>query len=397
MKLYRKKNTKNRRIGPGELDCAGARDLMFSELDHENSAAESQALHRHLDGCEACRKEFNERREMIDMINNSAWDVPVKLVPNVMSLIDSVPQDGKNDRIIECGHGKQCKTVKANKKKGVFSHRSSFASFGTVAAACAVVMIVLFNRGFIDGASGSVADVAEHAYSLQSPVYKSAPNVEEPNDGASSQTNYYTDIEGASYDSFSVDDGGGNNDNDNAKKTSPDLSETGTEAAEDRSSDWDFTPDFSLAGIANAKLDLYDILFDDAKKEYPDSAIIVCDESVLGDDRFNGYHVKLDKKIIKCEQNRSDQTEPKVIWSAEVCNVSIGSSELAEQAFSTYLDILEKSGEPFESDLPVGSEYTDICLVLVNGTAMDGTELEDCYTIEIEQPADEPEDQAGGQ
>ena len=49
MKLYRKNNTKNRRIGPGELDCAGARDLMFSELDHENSAAESQALHRHLD------------------------------------------------------------------------------------------------------------------------------------------------------------------------------------------------------------------------------------------------------------------------------------------------------------------------------------------------------------
>ena len=66
MKLYRKNNTKNRRIGPGELDCTGARDLMFSELDHENSAAESQALHRHLDGCEACRKEFNERREMID-------------------------------------------------------------------------------------------------------------------------------------------------------------------------------------------------------------------------------------------------------------------------------------------------------------------------------------------
>ena len=77
--------------------------------------------------------------------------------------------------------------------------------------------------------------------------------------------------------------------------------------------------------------------------------------------------------------------------------MSIGSSELAKQAFSTYLDILEKSGEPFESDLPVGSEYTDICLVLVNGAAMDGTELEDCYTIEIEQPADEPEDQAGGQ
>lgn len=123
-----------------------------------------------------------------------------------------------------------------------------------------------------------------HAYSLQSPVYKSAPNVEESNEGAASQTNYYTDIDGASYDSFSVDDGGGDNDNDNdnAKKTSPDLSETGTEAAENRSFDWDFTPDFSLADIANTKLDLYDILFKDAKNEYPDSAIIVCDESVLG-------------------------------------------------------------------------------------------------------------------
>ena len=388
MKLYRKNNTKNRRVGPGELDCAGARDLMFSELDHENSAAESQALHRHLDGCEACRKEFDERREMIDMINNSAWDVPVKLVPNVMSLIDLVPQDDKTDKIIECRHGKQCKTVKTNKKKGVFSHRSSFASFGTVAAACAVVMIVLFNRGFIDGAAG---DAAVQSYSLQSPVYKSAPSVEEPTEAAASDANYYTDVDGASFDSFSVDEGSV----DDSKLSSSGLTETGAGEGGERSANLDMMPNFSMSAVANTQLDLYDELFEDAKNEYPDSAIIVCDESVLGNSLFGGYHVILNEKSIRCELHSKDnQTEPTVIWTAEVYNMSIGSSELAEQAFTRYLDILEKSGEPFESNLPVGSEYTDICVVVVNGAEMDGAELGDSYTMEVVLPADEPGERA---
>lgn len=127
------------------ISCCEARELMFDYLDGELPARKMERISRHLDECAECRREFEERRKLLDTIKHIELDAPSELYPNVMRLVDLTPQD----------------------KKSPFLSRRKFIPIGTIAAACAVFAFVFLNRNVINNfknADSAVYDIEGAKY-----------------------------------------------------------------------------------------------------------------------------------------------------------------------------------------------------------------------------------------
>ena len=116
------------------LSCEEARDLMFDYLDNNLTPSRTERLLAHLSSCADCRAELDERREMLALIADVAEEPPAALHDNIMRAIADIPQDAP-------GSGAKILTDKKRR----------FIPWGTVAAACAAVMILVAGRGMLPG------------------------------------------------------------------------------------------------------------------------------------------------------------------------------------------------------------------------------------------------------
>ena len=122
------------------LTCEEARDLMFDYLDKALAPSQTERLLAHLTACAECRAELDERRAMLDLIGSIGEEPPVCLRENVMRAIADMPQDAAEP---------------APAAKILTSKKHRFIPWGTIAAACAVVMIFVAGRGGLPAASGA--------------------------------------------------------------------------------------------------------------------------------------------------------------------------------------------------------------------------------------------------
>lgn len=121
------------------LDCDRARDMMFDYIDGELNNTETELLEAHIKGCEACRREHAERREMLELIKLAGSEPVPALHDRVAEAIAEVPQY----------------------RRSLFT-RLRYLPAGTLVAACAVVMVLLVGRGYIfGGAADAVMDVED--------------------------------------------------------------------------------------------------------------------------------------------------------------------------------------------------------------------------------------------
>ena len=116
------------------LSCEEARDLMFDYLDNNLTPSRTERLLAHLAACADCRAELDERREMLALIADVAEEPPAALHDNIMRAIADIPQDAP---------GSGAKILTDQKRR--------FIPWGTVAAACAAVMILVAGRGMLPG------------------------------------------------------------------------------------------------------------------------------------------------------------------------------------------------------------------------------------------------------
>ncbi|MBQ2707368.1 MAG: zf-HC2 domain-containing protein [Clostridia bacterium] len=116
------------------LSCEEARDLMFDYLDNNLTPSRTERLLAHLAACADCRAELDERREMLALIADVAEDPPAALHDSIMRAIADIPQDAP-------GFGAKILTDKKRR----------FIPWGTIAAACAAVMILVAGRGMLPG------------------------------------------------------------------------------------------------------------------------------------------------------------------------------------------------------------------------------------------------------
>ena len=110
---------------------------MFEYLDGELDSRTSAKLTAHIMECRECQTELEACRKLLDEIGKVDYPVPEALHGNVMALVGCTAQD---------------KPSKFKRVFGSFGCRT--AAIGTFAAACAVVAIVILNRGFINANSG---------------------------------------------------------------------------------------------------------------------------------------------------------------------------------------------------------------------------------------------------
>ena len=120
-----------------QISCNDVRELMFEYLDGELDSRTSAKLTAHLMDCRECQTELEGCRKLLDEIGKVDYHVPEALHGNVMALVGCTAQD---------------KPSKFKRVFGSFGCRT--AAIGTFAAACAVVAIVILNRGFINANSG---------------------------------------------------------------------------------------------------------------------------------------------------------------------------------------------------------------------------------------------------
>lgn len=116
------------------LSCEEARDLMFDYLDNNLTPSRTERLLAHLAACADCRAELDERREMLALIADVAEEPPAALHDSIMRAIADIPQDAP-------GSGAKILTDKKRR----------FIPWGTIAAACAAVMILVAGRGMLPG------------------------------------------------------------------------------------------------------------------------------------------------------------------------------------------------------------------------------------------------------
>ncbi len=118
-------------LEPKTINCETACDMMFDYIDGTLSEADISLLQRHLDECEACRKELAERREMLALVKLSRYNPPSELKASVMEKIEKTPQ-----------------------KSNIFAAKRRILPWaGTVAAACAAVVILVAGRGYFSSDS----------------------------------------------------------------------------------------------------------------------------------------------------------------------------------------------------------------------------------------------------
>lgn len=111
------------------ISCETACGMMFDYIDGELNAVDLRLLEAHFDACEECRRELDERREMLSLVKEARFAVPSSLRGGVMEKIKNIPQEAK---------------ILAPKRR-------VFPWSGTVAAACAVIMVLVAGRAYIFG------------------------------------------------------------------------------------------------------------------------------------------------------------------------------------------------------------------------------------------------------
>lgn len=124
------------------IGCDEARELMFEYLDGELDPRTSAKLTAHLMECPECEKELDECRRMLEEIRKVEYPAPSALRGNVMALVGCTPQE------------------KPSRFKRIVGGRRFTTAVGTVAAACAVIALVVLNRGVI-GVGGGNAEPLE--------------------------------------------------------------------------------------------------------------------------------------------------------------------------------------------------------------------------------------------
>ena len=120
-----------------QISCNDVRELMFEYLDGELDSRTSAKLTAHIMECRECQTELEACRKLLDEIGKVDYPVPEVLHGNIMALVGCTAQD---------------KPSKFKRVFGSFGCRT--AAIGTFAAACAVVAIVILNRGYITAKSG---------------------------------------------------------------------------------------------------------------------------------------------------------------------------------------------------------------------------------------------------
>ncbi|MBE6611170.1 MAG: hypothetical protein E7632_01650 [Ruminococcaceae bacterium] len=138
------------------LSCDAARELMFDYIDGQLSESEKSRLEAHLSDCDGCRNELEKCRRMLALLHETELDAPIGLGERVMAAIENIPQDESES------------TAKILTPKKKF-----FVPWGTVAAACAVVMILIAGRGTIGvgrSDSGMVAEAEVERLELNAPA-----------------------------------------------------------------------------------------------------------------------------------------------------------------------------------------------------------------------------------
>ncbi len=106
-----------------QMTCENAQSLMFEYLDNALSEFQKKLFLNHIEGCAICQTELEKCKQMLSLIQSVDMEVPPTLHENVMKQIEDIPQDAK---------------ILGNKKR--------FIPWGTIAAACAVVMIMIAGR-----------------------------------------------------------------------------------------------------------------------------------------------------------------------------------------------------------------------------------------------------------
>ena len=109
------------------LDCELSRGLMFDYIDGVLAPSDKQRLEAHLEGCEACRRELKERREMLALVASAAYSAPSSLYSSVMAEVEKTPQDAK-----------------------ILAPKLRIKPWmGSIAAVAAAVMILVVGRGLL--------------------------------------------------------------------------------------------------------------------------------------------------------------------------------------------------------------------------------------------------------
>lgn len=126
------------------ISCEAAREMMFDYIDGALNIADVHLLEAHISECDACRHELAERREMLTLVKESRFAVPSSLRDGVMEKIKNTPQDAK-----------------------ILTPKRRFMAWsGTVAAACAVIMVLVAGRAYIFSGMdlGGVKEAGEALY-----------------------------------------------------------------------------------------------------------------------------------------------------------------------------------------------------------------------------------------
>ncbi len=75
------------------LTCERAQDLMFLYIEGQLKERDAEKLTVHLDGCEACRKELEERKRILKSLGECEFIPPSSLKSDIMDKISDVPQE----------------------------------------------------------------------------------------------------------------------------------------------------------------------------------------------------------------------------------------------------------------------------------------------------------------
>ena len=320
MSLFRKPNKQG-------VDCAGACEMMFDYLDGQLSADESALLTRHLEECDKCRDELEQRKKTLNLIQNVDFSVPDELYPNVMSLIGAAAQD----------------------RKKIYISRGKFLPLGGFVAACAVAVLVLLNRGGMP----DISTASDQTLMKSNAVYCENDTAGEDllTDAVPKSffgANMKSDSDGASNEPDNRDYAGSTS----VLTLSPNLNEDSSDKVSERSAD------------------LFSVYLDSLKEEHAESAIIVCDSIEL--------------QTVLNEDGASESASANASESgAELFVFTAGGADDARNDFTGYLNLLRNNGDSFESYMPEDAGFTTYYILLFNSAETDPTTDPTKITTEV--------------
>ncbi len=295
------------------ISCETACGMMFDYIDGELNAVDTHLLEAHLDACEACRHELAERREMLSLVKEARLAVPSSLRDGVMEKIKNIPQDAK-----------------------IITPKRRFMPWsGTVAAACAVIMVLVAGRAYIFGGMelGSVKKDGEAIYTSDMNFAAEQENVADA-DGADPfyTTKYYAAGQGKA----------------DSQDSEPRYVET-TIAALDALSPTASGETQAESSCASAPTDKYDepsefdAMFD--KLNGHDTAVVICREGDI-DDAFL-------------------TAEPETLILGEQTYLRYVAVSYAEPILDALIDDLKSSGADYRVFVPENAKgpYVEVLLL----------------------------------